>query len=487
MTQATARLSWEGDVCVIGAGPAGSTMARQLLVMGYRVCVVDARRFPRPHVGESLTPGVLPMLESLGLRETIAAAGFLRPERAIVLWSGREELKPLMGVGLQVDRGHFDSLLLAAAHEKGAYVLCETRASRPQPDGSGFSRVPIRIEGGRTGELRARFIVDASGRRALLGGEKQRTSAPTIALYGYWRGARIEGVESRIEAASDGWYWGAPLPDGTVVAAVFMDSDRMAAAHGPGLQGFYCDMLARSRLLSGCLNGTLASRVVACDAASYTDPSPVGDGWIKVGEASVAIDPLSSQGVEVAMVSGIQAAVAVDTILSDPARAPLAAQFYSERQREIAAQHQALAAQRYAESAFRGGSFWDRRAVDAAGNAIQPPPPPARQNAPPARRADPRQDRITRSPELRIITTQVLTEAGMTTTKALEHPRLKQPVAYLGGVPLAPLVEEILDGDTVDDLLEKWSRRIPERVSRSIFEWFRARGLLVVNPSGKSP
>jgi flavin-dependent dehydrogenase len=482
MTRATAQFSWEGDVCVIGAGPAGSTVARQLSTMGYRVCVVEARRFPRPHVGESLTGGALSVLDSLGLRETVAAAGFLRPERAIVLWSGVEELKPLIGGGLQVDRGHFDGLLLAAALQKGAYVLCETRASRPQRDDSGRYRVPCQMEG-KSGEVRARFIVDASGRRAILGGQKQRTSAPTIALYAYWKGARIGGVESRIEAVDDGWYWGAPLPDGTVIAAVFIDSERMAEAQGAGLQGFYCDMLARSRLLAGCLEGALGGRVVACDAASHADPSPVGDGWIKVGEASLSVDPLSSQGVEVAMVSGIQAAVAVDTILSDPARAGLAAQFYSERQREIAAQHRALAAQRYAEAPFRGYPFWDLRVGGAAeGGAIKPRSRPPQEDASAVRPADPPLDRVARAPELRVITTQVYTESGLTTTKALDHPRLNRPVAYLGGVQVALLVEEIVDGDTVQDLLEKWSRRVPARVSRSILDWLRARGLVLPYP-----
>lgn len=479
MTQATAQFSWEGDVCVIGAGPAGSTVARQLATMGYRVCVVEARRFPRPHVGESLTGGVVSVLESLGLRETVAAAGFLRPDAVRVLWSGVEEREPLIGGGLQVDRGHFDGLLLAAALQKGAYVLCETRASRPQRDDAGRYRVPIQMEG-KSGELRARFIVDASGRRALLGGQKQRISAPTIALYGYWQGARIDGVESRIEAVDDGWYWGAPLPDGTVIAAVFMDSERMAEAQGVGLQGFYCDMLARSRLLAGCLEGALIGRVVACDAASHADPAPVGEGWIKVGEASLSIDPLSSQGVEVAMFSGIQAAVAVDTILSDPARAGLAAQFYSEAQRGIAAQHHALSAQRYAEAPFRGCSFWDQRASGAPERSpIDPRAQPPREEAPAVQRTDPPLDRVARAPDLRVITTQVYTEAGLTTTKALDHPRLNRPVAYLGGVQVALLVEEIVDGDTVQDLLEKWSRHVPARVSRSILDWLRARGLVL--------
>ena len=60
MTRVTA------DVAVIGGGPAGSVFATRMAQLGFDVCLVERSRFPRPHLGESLSPGVMPMLASIG-------------------------------------------------------------------------------------------------------------------------------------------------------------------------------------------------------------------------------------------------------------------------------------------------------------------------------------------------------------------------------------------------------------------------------------
>ena len=46
------------DVCVIGAGPAGSTFAARMAQLGHHVHLIERQRFPRRHLGESLSPGV---------------------------------------------------------------------------------------------------------------------------------------------------------------------------------------------------------------------------------------------------------------------------------------------------------------------------------------------------------------------------------------------------------------------------------------------
>ena len=76
------------DVTVVGGGPAGAASAIRLAQLGHRVVLVERAERGRPHVGESLPPTVLPLLQTLGVGERIEAARFLRPRGAIVQWDG---------------------------------------------------------------------------------------------------------------------------------------------------------------------------------------------------------------------------------------------------------------------------------------------------------------------------------------------------------------------------------------------------------------
>src|SRR5262245_40185137 len=99
----------ETEVCVLGGGPAGATIAYCLAHLGHAVYLVERMPFPRAHIGESLAPSILPLLEGLSLRERIEQADFLRPRWAIVRWhDATDHLKSHTGEpGFQVDRSRF--------------------------------------------------------------------------------------------------------------------------------------------------------------------------------------------------------------------------------------------------------------------------------------------------------------------------------------------------------------------------------------------
>jgi hypothetical protein len=61
---------------------------------------------------------------------------------------------------------------------------------------------------------------------------------------------------------------------------------------------------------------------------------------------------------------------------------------------------------------------------------------------------------------------------------ALSHPRLKQPIAYLNGIALAPLARDLVDGLTMDQLLTRWTERMPSQIAWNIFRWMCAYGIL---------
>src|SRR3954462_13588618 len=65
------------DVIVIGGGPAGSAAATRLTQRGHRILLLEKEQFPRFHIGESMLPFVIPLIEQLGAMPRLLAADFL--------------------------------------------------------------------------------------------------------------------------------------------------------------------------------------------------------------------------------------------------------------------------------------------------------------------------------------------------------------------------------------------------------------------------
>ncbi len=445
----------ETEVCVIGAGPAGSTVARLLAELGHTVLLVEQSQFPRRRIGESFPPSILQVFDALGLRAAIEQAGFLRPAGTIVNWSSDGTVTMPMGAkaGFHVDRGYFDLLLLEMAVRQKVALLQPARACRPRRTPNGWV-IPIRSTS--AGMLvHARVLVDASGRRV-----GPRGSPRTLAMWGYWRGVANTGNEARVEATRDGWYWGAPLPDCTFNAAVFMDASSGAATR-------YREYVSRSTLLRHCLDGVMDGEVHACDATPYADDDPIGPNHLRVGEASYAVDPLSSQGVQHALSSALQGSIAMHTLLAAPANGEGAIEFYRARQAEAVADSARTAARIYArEDRFASEPFWSRRAAQPADVPL----------AHTERGPLPNDRALRLAAAARIVYTPVLSGDRIRRMQALDHPRLARPVAFLGGVALAPLMRQVSDGRTAGELARCWPLDLAD--SRRVLEWLWNTGLL---------
>ena len=458
------------DVAVIGAGPAGSTIAGRLARLGHDVVVVDAARFPRPRIGESLPPSIHHVLTLCHARERVEAARFLRPTHAIVRWSGSVTIHEAYGdaSGFQVNRARFDQLLLEAAREAGARIAPPARAMRPLATDDGWS-IPLRGDGGVT-ELRARFVADAAGKHAALRRRSQRLSPPTVAMHAYWTDVPIEGDETRVDAGRGAWYWGAPLPDGSFNAAVFVDAGRCAGLGRSALDRLYRALVAESPLLGPCLRGRMLERVRTVDASSWIDAEPVAPTAIKVGEAAFSIDALSSQGVQAAMMSGFVGATVVHTILRRPADAEAACALYRTRQDEIVEGHRRATAAFYAShQRFRDEPFWRARALDATRSVAGST----------EREALPPDAALALAGASRIVAVPTIDHEFVRMREALAHPALERPVAYLGAIAVAPLVKDVGCGETAAAIADRWTRRMASADAWRVLGWLWAHGILV--------
>jgi flavin-dependent dehydrogenase len=459
------------EVCIIGAGPAGLALAIRLAQFGLDVCVVERSIFPRSHVGESLSPGIWPQLDLLGVSRIIAAAGFWPCRTALVQWEGDVPVRRDFGVegGLLVDRGRFDALLLDCARAHGVRVIQPAVLRAHTPCHNGWRLNVESAEGIRT--LDANFLADASGRSGALRGRKQRADHRTLALYSYWRGANFPS-EPRIEAASETWYWGVPLPDGTFNAMVFLDADNFRARRLPSLRATYQTLIGRSDLMAACLDRRLAGPVRVADATPYLDRDSIGPRIIKVGDSALALDPLSSSGVQKAINTALTGAVVVNTMLRCPERADAAMRFYAANLTQASDQHRRWASGHYAIAATtRPGGFWRTRAAGAEPEQIAP-------------HADfdfawARDIVVTLSPEATLAPEPCIVGDLVAMKYALHHPGLATPVAFLGGWEVATLLRPLQRVVTIGGLMDAW--QIPVKSKTAIAGWLLKNRVLTLH------
>jgi flavin-dependent dehydrogenase len=460
------------EICVIGGGPAGASVALRLARLGHDVVLIERSIFPRPRVGEAMAPSIWTVLDVLGVRDDIAQSGFVRVEQSILRWAaGVDEMvsQPPGRFGLMVDRGRFDAILVEKAKQAGVRVLQPARAKAPRAHAAGWI-VPVENAQGEL-SVEARFLVDAAGRYSNV----RRTEAPsapsTVALSGHWRHTSLVPGPSRIEAGKTCWYWGAPRPDGAFCAMVFVDGERCRGRRRHELEADYRRWLADSTLLAACLSGTLEGGVRLHEATPRQSADCVTESSIKVGEASFSLDPLSSQGVQAAMSSAIQAAIVVHTILTRPGDAEAARVFYRDAGKDAVERHRAAGARHYAAVlATTPTTFWRERA------AISPIPTRSPMSTAPSPAFA---GRACLSRDVRIEDVAVIERDHVTLRKGLHHPSLERPFAYLGGVTVETLLERVASSDSLEALGSELARDTGRERGQRLVSWLVDQRILV--------
>jgi flavin-dependent dehydrogenase len=451
----------ETDVCVVGGGPAGSTLAAQLAALSHSVVLVERVEFPRRHLGESLTPGVRPLLETIGAGDVFEKTGALAVESVLVNWDGelRERTDP-EAKGMLVDRGRFDALLLKHARAAGVRVLQPATFRDCIRFAEGW-RITVE-RGGETIRVSARFLADASGRAFATRGRKRRTGARTTAFYAYWKGSDLPR-RLRIEAGSDAWYWGVPIPDGTYNTLVFVDSRTYAPER-------FQELIARSGLLEGCRDICLVSPIQAADATPYIDEESVTHHSIKVGDAALSIDPLSSSGVQKAIQTALSGAVVINTLMRKPESSGAAMQFYRSSLADASERHSNWAGEYYgAAAATRNAEFWRQRAsrsfpAEAAASFTA---------------SDFADEPLALSPDLTFVELPCIKDGFVTLKSALHHPSLDRPVTFVGGCEMPPLVQRVREGMKPMDIALLWSDRVSIKTGLALTGWLLGKGLLI--------
>ena len=325
------------EVLVIGGGPAGSTIAALLAQGGRDVLMLEKDKHPRFHIGESLLPMNMPMFEELGLLDEIKRIGivklgaeFVSPwHPAPVMIDFNDALDNTWPSAYQVRRDEFDEVMFKNAAAKGARVVeqCKVTDIKFQPGAEAL--VDTMDKDGQTQRIRAKFVVDASGRDTFLSnhfGMKHRNKKHnSAAMFGHFSGVkRLEGeVEGNISLFwfDHGWFWFIPLPDGNTSIGATCWPYYMKTRKTEMTQ-FFMDTIAMCpALMERMKDAKLETPVTATGNFSYLSERSSGENYILLGDAFAFIDPIFSSGVFLAMASSFAGAKAVERCLSKPQEA----------------------------------------------------------------------------------------------------------------------------------------------------------------------
>jgi flavin-dependent dehydrogenase len=324
------------DVAVIGGGPAGSVCAARLAAHGRDVTILERAHHPRFHLGESLLPHSLGVLENIGVLDEVRQR-FLTKKGArfvdgadqgrTVRYAFAEAFQARWDHAFQVPRDEFDALLFRRAGQCGAELREGCQVTRVVLErGKALGVETLGPEGARA--LEARFVVDATGRDAMVARSIQpvdripgldRTAIFTQ-VRGAWRdsGEREGDIQIVIfgEGSGVGWFWLIPFSDGRTSVGVVVSADWIRARASRAPEDLFDAAVEQAPVVSQML--ATAKRLFQPRATadfSFRVRTLRGSGWLALGDAAGFIDPLFSTGAHLAMWGALQAADAIDAAL----------------------------------------------------------------------------------------------------------------------------------------------------------------------------
>ncbi|MDC8015991.1 flavin-dependent monooxygenase QhpG [Tahibacter soli] len=468
------------DALIVGAGPAGLTAALRLAQFGYRTAVVERNAAPRGNVGESLTPGIGNIVGLLDANDALARVPRRAGLAARVAWTSRDAVFHAGGNAI-VDRAAFDGALFDLARERGVRCFASAQVAVLERDGEHWRAV---VQTGAAHErIVAHTVFDAGGRPPAGRDGVVATAPPLVALWLDYDGA-LAPAETRIEALTDAWLWGSPLPDGRYRAMALCDPDTPRHAQARSREMWLRTTFAASGLMTALATAPAVTALNGCAAGACLVRDAWQPGRVRLGDAAFALDPLSASGVEKAMRFSLQAVTAFHTSMRHPERAALARTFYDARRVESIARHGRWARDYYAQAwPAREHAFWQAQAAPFAWPDAEAPPADEREPVPDAALAPTDVDaalraKITLARESRLVELPCVVDDVVELRAALDHPALARPLAWLSGVELAPLLAGIADAANLAQLIERWSQRMPRREAARIAGWLLQKGIV---------
>ncbi|MCA9718923.1 MAG: tryptophan 7-halogenase [Myxococcales bacterium] len=330
-------------VVIIGAGPGGASAALMLAREGVRATMVESSRFPRFHIGESLTGGVGEVFRTLGLSEQMQRCDHTLKHGVRVYGpSGKNEFwVPVMARSedggyvkthtWQVRRSDFDKLLLDAALEAGAELVHGKVVDVVRDERGDVAGVTVRGDDGEHSELAADVVIDASGQSTVLSNlgvasAKVRGNYDRqIAIYSHFRGVKRdpdkEGEATFIFVGKKNhWAWLIPIGDEVTSVGLVVPASYFKEC-GEDTRSFYLrEVHSLNPQLSRRIEGVeLVEDVRTNSNYSYRVDRYTGRNFLCIGDSHRFVDPIFSFGLHFAVLEARHAVDHITRYFADPA------------------------------------------------------------------------------------------------------------------------------------------------------------------------
>lgn len=310
------------DVIILGAGPAGLALARNLRPER-RVLLIERQTHVAegPRIGESLPGAASVLLRRLGLFEEFLAGPHRERGASLSIWDDvnpvwRDTLRDPSGLGWHLDRRAFDQLLRAGALQAGAVLMEGCRQLELERQTEGWCITLTATDESHC----APILIDATGRSASiarrLGVKLLSLDESLLCVYSFLAcPADDEDACMRLQADEHGWWYSVQLPHQQRVLAYHLDAknplwrtwqtpaDFIAYAQRHPLMAEVTQSLQPSQPLQYRPAGTAILDIATLHQA--------GPGFLAIGDALLTFDPISSQGLFHSLASAESAANAI--------------------------------------------------------------------------------------------------------------------------------------------------------------------------------
>jgi flavin-dependent dehydrogenase len=313
------------DVIIIGGGPAGTTAATLLQRRGWTVTLFEKEKHPRFHIGESLLPKNMPILEELGVLDEVRRIGVHKPGADFCQPDEPDEYRVFLferalgdspSHAYQVRRSEFDELLFKNCRESGINALEEHCVNRVELNDDGAHKVHVTDPDGGNSSWTCRYLIDASGRDTLLASQEKwklrNRKHASAALFTHFEGVLprpgkdVEDGNIGIYWFVGGWIWIIPLPDGATSIGAVCRPEYLQERRSSQTEFLLEAIMRCPGAWQRVKNAKPLMPAQATGNYSYSSIRHTGNGFALIGDAYAFVDPVFSSGVYLAMSSATQ-------------------------------------------------------------------------------------------------------------------------------------------------------------------------------------
>lgn len=358
-------------VVIVGGGPAGCATALALHALGVDgITIVEAGRYQRERVGESVPPDIGLLFARCGINDAFLDEGHEPCVGSCASWGSdglgyNDFIANPHGPGWHLDRRRFERFLARQVRARGIRLFTNTRFREVERHQDGGYTITVEgPERART-RLRAEWLVDAGGVQALLAtrlGARKRIHDQLVVASAFLDLSDNGGFSrlTMLEAVEYGWWYAARLPDGRLIVAVASDAPTLKAMRLNEPEGWALHLHDTRHLATALRSASWPEPklTIGLAASSILEPC-AGAHWLAVGDAASCYDPISAQGIHKAFATGVAAA---DAIAAHRAGDPEAISAYQRRVRQQFDDY--LRNRRYfydLERRWPSASFWQCR------------------------------------------------------------------------------------------------------------------------------